>query len=148
PVADITRRDVRELVEDVATTTPVMSNRAFGWLGGFFNWLIEHDVLAANPCTGIKPVTEQARDRVLDDDEIRSLWKACEKVGGPGAACVQLMLLLGQRRGEIAGMRRRAEINGDLWTIDARRMKGKVAHTLPLPQAALTIIKRQPVFEG
>jgi integrase len=144
-VADVTRRDVRELVEDVAAGTPIMANRTLGWLGGFFNWLVEHDVLAANPCTGIKPAAEQARDRVLDDDEIQSLWKACEQVGGPGGACVQLMLLTGQRRGEIAGMRR-AEVNGDLWTISAQRMKGKVAHTLPLPQAALIIIERQPVF--
>jgi integrase len=148
PVTDIARRDVRELIEEVAAAgTPIMANRTLGWTAGFFNWLIEHDVLAANPCTGIKPATEQARDRVLDDDEIRSLWEACEKVGGPGAACVRLMLLLGQRRGEIAGMQRRAEINGDLWTIPAQRMKGKVAHTLPLPQAALTIIERQPVFD-
>jgi integrase len=148
PVGDIARRDVRELVEDVATATPIMANRALGWMSKFFAWLVERDVLAANPCAGIKrPAVEHSRDRVLDDGEIASLWKACEKVGGPGAACVQLMLLLGQRRGEIAGMKR-AEIDGALWTIPAARMKGKEAHALPLPRAALAIIKAQPAFEG
>src|SRR5262249_14224329 len=143
-VDDVRRRDLRELVEDIASEHVPMANRTLGWLSKFFNWLCERDVIEASPAHGVKrPGREQARDRVLDDDEIKRLWLACDAVGGV-ASLVKVMLLLGQRRGEIAGMRR-SEIEGDLWRIPAARMKGKTEHILPLPARAVAIIEAQPV---
>jgi len=145
-VSDVRRRDVIELVESISGEHPVMANRVLGWVGRFYSWLLERDIVPASPVHGVKrPGREQPRERVLDGDEIASLWKACEKVGGPGAACTQLMLLLGQRRSESEGLRR-SEISDGLWTIPASRMKGKIAHTLPLPRKAAEIIDAQPII--
>jgi len=145
-VSDVRRRDIIDLVEDIADERPVMANRTLACLSRFFNWLCERDVIEASPCAGVKrPGREQARDRVLDGNEIASLWKACQQVGGPSAASVQLMLLLGQRRGEIVGMRR-SEVEGDLWRIPASRMKGRVEHVVPLPTRALALIEAQPII--
>jgi len=145
-IDEVRRRDVIALVEDIAAKHPVMANRTLGWVSKFFNWALERDIVAASPVHGVKrPGKEQARDRVLDGDEIASLWKACEQVGGPGGVCVQLMLLLGQRRSEVVGIRR-SELNGDLWTIPASRMKAAREHILPLPRAALAIIEAQPII--
>jgi integrase len=139
------RRDVIALVEDIADKHPVMANRALGWVSKFFNWALERDIVAASPVHGVKrPSAERARDRVLDDDEIKSLWLACDAVGGPGTACLKVMLLLGQRRGEVSAMQR-SEINGDLWRISKERMKGGQEHVLPLPTRALKIIEDMPV---
>jgi integrase len=71
------------------------------------------------------------------------LWKACDEIGGSAGACVQMMLLLGQRRQEIAGMRR-SEIADGIWTIPAKRMKARKVHSIPLPAQALEIIERMP----
>ena len=65
PVSTISRRDIRELVERIAKTRgPVAGNRALALVRRFFNALIEHDVLAASPCVGLKrPAKETARER-------------------------------------------------------------------------------------
>jgi integrase len=143
-VHDIKRRDIVDLVEGLAEAKPVMANRVQAWLSRFFKWLIERDVIEASPCVGVaRPSEEQARDRCLSDAEIRAIWRACAELDKTDGACVQTMILLGQRRGEIAGMRR-SEIDGDLWTIPAGRMKGKQAHTIPLPKQVQEIVKRMP----
>jgi len=143
-VRDIKRRDVVDLVEAIAKDRPVMANRAQAWLSTFFGWLVDRNVIDASPVVKLKRQNqEQARDRVLSIDELKALWKACDKVGGMAGGCVQMMILLGQRRGEVAGMRR-SEIDGDQWTIPARRMKGKKSHTVPLPRQAVEIIERLP----
>src|SRR5262245_60665143 len=38
-VADIARKDVRELVREIANTRPIMANRAQAYLSRFFRWL-------------------------------------------------------------------------------------------------------------
>ena len=147
-VHDLERRDIRELVEHIAVDRPVMANRTLAHLSKFFNWLLERDVIKASPCAGIKPpAKEQARDRVLDDDEIKALWAACDAVGGAAGAAVKLMLLTGQRCGEIVGMRR-GEISGDVWTLLPERTKNKQRHEVPLSAQALAIIGAIPAFDA
>jgi integrase len=145
-VHDIERKHVRELVEEIAEDRPVMANRALAYLSKFFNWCCERDILKASPCVGVKrPAKEQARERVLTDDEIKALWKACETIGYPAGPAVQLLLLTGQRRTEVFEMRR-SEITGDLWTIPGERVKNKREHAIPLTAQAMAIIEAAPVI--
>jgi integrase len=139
-IHDLERRHIRELVENVAVDRPVLANRTLAHLSKFFNWLCERDVIKASPCAGVKPpAKEQARDRVLDDDEIKALWRACAAVGPLAGPAIQLMLLTGQRCGEVVGMRR-SEISGDVWTLLPERTKNKQRHEVPLSTQALAII--------
>jgi integrase len=143
-VHDIRRRDIIDLVEGVAEDRPVMANRALAHLSKFFNWCLERDVIQASPCAGIKlPAKEHARERVLDDGEIRRLWLACEAIDGPTGRCIQLLLLTGQRRGEIADAKW-SEVHGDVLEFSAERMKGKQAHVVPLSSKAAAIIASLP----
>ena len=74
-VRDITRRDVRELLDDTARASPIMANRVLALVRKMFNFAIEHDWLDVNPCQMIKRVVkERPRDRVLTEDEIRAVW--------------------------------------------------------------------------
>src|SRR5262249_41243854 len=76
PKTAITRRDVRELVEPIVTTSGAYAaNRAFEHLRKFFNDMVTRDVIAVSPCAGLKrPTTkEPARERVLSDTEIVAL---------------------------------------------------------------------------
>jgi integrase len=147
-IHDLERRDIRELVEHVAVDRPVLANRTLAHLSKFFNWLLERDVIKASPCAGVKqPAKEQARDRVLDDDEIRALWAACDAIGGAAGTVVKLLLLTGQRCGEVVGMRR-SEISGDVWTLLPERTKNKQRHEVPLSAQALAIIEAMPVIDG
>ena len=91
-----------------------MANRALAHLSKLFNWLCEQDVIAASPCAGVKrPSAENARDRVLSDREFVALWRALDAVDEPARSWVRLLILLGQRRSEVGGMRR-SEIDGDI----------------------------------
>jgi integrase len=147
-VHDISRRDFRELVETVAEDRPIMANRAHSYMRKLFGWLIEQDVLAASPCTGVRPpAKEHARDRLLTDDEVRRLWLACDARGGREGAVVKLLLLTGQRLGEVVGMRR-SEIVGDTWSLPPERTKNKRRHDVPLSRQALAIINEAPVIVG
>lgn len=147
-VHTITRRDFRELIEAVAEDRPVMANRALAHVRKLFAWLVEQDVIAASPCAGVKPPSqENARDRVLSDDEVRRLWEACDAVGGRGGASVKLLVLTGQRLGEVVGMRR-SEIVGDTWSLPPSRTKNKRRHDVPLSTQAMALVDEQPVIAG
>lgn len=148
-VHEIKKRNVIDLIEPIAATTPIMANRAQEVVHKFFAWLVARDVVAANPCTGlVMPGTEQARERFLDDAEITALWAACD--GDPifGAA-IRLMLLTGARRSEVAEMTW-SEIDTDkrIWTLPAARSKNKKAHTVPLSPLAWKIISSAPRMAG
>jgi integrase len=76
---------------------------------------------------------------VLDEAEIRDFWIGAETVGTMHrltALALKLILVTGQRPGEVVGMRW-DEIEGDTWTIPAsRRGKTKTAHTVYLTETA------------
>jgi integrase len=143
-VHSIARRDAIELTEAVAETKPIMANRVHSHLYRFFGWLCERDVIVASPMVGVpRPAAESARERTLSEREIVQLWHACEAVEEPARSWIRMLILLGQRRSETVSMRR-SEIDGDLWRLPAEKMKGKVAHTLPLPAQALAMVEALP----
>ena len=143
-VGEIRRRDVRELIEDVAKGRPVMANRALARLSRFFGWLIEKEVIETSPVVGVKrPVEEKARERMLDDDEIVKLWAACDAIGGPVTAVIKLLLLTGQRRNEIAHLKWN-EVHSDVLELPGERVEGKQAHLVPLSTQAAAIIASMP----
>jgi integrase len=147
-IHDVKRREVIELVEGVAETTPILANRVHAALSKFFNWLASRDIIVASPVAGVaRPSKEIARDRILTDDEIKSLWKACDTLGGPPGECVKMLLLTGQRRGEVAGIRR-SEVEGDLWTLPPERTKNGQKHTVPLSRQAMEILESTPEIVG
>ena len=147
-VHEIARRDVIELLETVAVDRPVTANRVKAALSRFFRWLADRDVIMASPCIGIEaPTRETPRERVLSDDELCRLWRACEAVGGSAGTCVKLLILTGQRRSEIAGLRW-SEIDGDLLILPSERMKGGKAHIVPLSTAAAALIGSVPRLDA
>jgi hypothetical protein len=87
--------------------------------------------------------TERARDRILDDNEIRVLWKAAEESATFGAI-VRLLLLTAQRREKIVTMKRE-DVRDGRWIIATEAREKGNAGTLVLPQVALDIIEAQPV---
>lgn len=137
----IKKRDVIELIDEIADSgRGITANRVLAHLRKFLNWCVERDIIALNPASGVKPpVHENGRDRVLSDDEIRLFWKACEGVGYPFGPIGKLLLLTGQRRGEVSEMTD-SEIGGNEWNLDASRTKNKRAHSVPISQVAGAIL--------
>ena len=152
-VRDIDANDVHTLVQEVRkrgvpglrrkrtnATSDAMGMHMHSVLSKFFAWLISQRVIDTNPCATIdRPRTSAPRERVLSDDEIRSFWKACDTLTPAFAAVFKLMLITGQRRGEVAGMTR-DELNANVWTLPPARTKNKRTHTVTLPPLACAVI--------
>jgi integrase len=155
-VADITRRDIRELIDRKATSAPIMANRMLARVSRLFSFAVEHDWIEANPALRIaKPSEEKSRDRVLTRDELRVLWPALhetEATGEDGQALPRLpatlnaafvvMLLTAQRMGEVCRMRwDDVDLDRGWWTIPAVDSKNDDPHRVPLTPSVVTVIR-------
>lgn len=137
----IGRRQVAGLLETVAKQSgPIAANRLRAALSAMWSWglrtgLVEGD---SSPVAYTVRQPERARDRVLNDDELKAIW-SCTADADDYSRIVRLCLLTGCRREEIGGLLW-SEVQEDRIVIDAERMKGKLAHEvalLPLIAAAL-----------
>jgi integrase len=120
-VKDITRCDVRDLVEGIAerrlrkgTTedgqekvgAPIMANRVLALVKKMFNFALDREWIDANPAARLKPVSpENRRDRVLSPEEILTLWRELDSEHHRIATLFRTKLLTAQRPGEVSKMR-------------------------------------------
>ena len=86
---------------------------------------------------------DRARARILDDAELKAIWRAAEGATGPFGTFLQFLLLTGARRSEAAGMTW-GELDGDDWTLPASRNKVKVDLIRPLSPAAQAVLDKLP----
>ena len=103
----ISRGDVLEVLETIETKRgPIMANRSLAAIRKMFNWSVDRGLMESNPAAGIKsPAPESKRDRVLSNTEIKSVWDAAGKMDYPFGGFFRLLLITGQRRDEVAGMK-------------------------------------------
>lgn len=91
-------------------------------------------MIDVNPVAGQRmPSKEVARDRVLSDEEIRRLVRVSRAESYPFGAIYLILLLTGQRRGEVSAMRwSETDLKQRVWTIPSARSKNGHAHEVPL----------------
>jgi integrase len=140
-LADLHRRDATRVIDTVASRgAPVEAAHAFQDLRGMLRWAVARGDLDHNPIEGMrKPDAGQPRERVLSDEEIRTLWLALPAALPRHQRIIKLCLLTAQRIGEVAGMQR-SELDGATWLIPGARTKNKHPHSVPLSPAALALI--------
>lgn len=143
-VDEITRPEVGALLDDVAKRAPIVANRVMSVISSVFGWAVSEGLAMDNPARGLKKRgTEKARARHLDNEEVGALWTGLSETAPRYADLVRLVLLLGARPGEVAGMtREEIDLGNALWRLPAERVKTKTAHTLPLVGEALAIVTR------
>jgi len=164
PITDITPDDVRRLVKGIKDRGAVyVAHSALATARSIFSFALEQGGygLAASPVERIKAKkligVKKARKRVLDDDELRAYWHGAKTLGSPWMEFYHLLVLTGQRKTEVAGMRR-GEFNwprdganewgNPLWTIPEERFKSGHVHLVPLSGQARDIIVVLPEFKG
>lgn len=143
--ATITRRELISFLDDVKQKAPVQANRIQSVVCGLFNWAVEDEILDANPIAGLKKrAKEAASTRALSEPEIRVLWRALattEETGTHIATALRVLLLVGQRPGEVAGalhaeIKNIDDLKNARWEIPAERMKARRPHVVPLAPMA------------
>ena len=147
PISTIGRADIaarlQELTKDHGRSASAGARRT---LSAMFGWAMREGLCDANPTLLTNDPEEGvlSRDRVLDDDELKIVWRACQMLGIPGRI-VKLLMLLGCRRHEIGGLAW-TEINLDtgLLQIPGDRTKNGRTLELSLPPLALELIASMP----
>jgi integrase len=156
-IPGLRRRHIVEMLDSIEDNNgAVMATRTLAYLRSALNWYATRDDEFTVPIIrgmARSSSSERARDRILDDDELRILWPVFGRIGNFGLAC-RVMLLTGARRQEATGMLW-CELAADAatWTIPAARYKTARDHVLPLSATARAIIAAQPndgprVFPG
>ena len=144
----VRRADLIRLVETKAADTPRAAALLLTHLKALFAWAVDRELIEANPAAGIraakihKAMKPRQRARVLDEAEIRTFWHEVERCGVRRltALALKLVLVTGQRPGEVAGMRW-SEIQGEIWTIPAaRRRKTGTEQRVPLTPIARALL--------
>jgi integrase len=148
PISEIGFADIGQCLTRIeaehSAHTAAAARRA---ASAFFVWSMRKGFCGASPSNPVAntetPATNKARERVLSDQELAAIWKACgdDQYG----RIIRLLALTGCRRAEIGGLRW-AEIDfGERkMTLPAERTKNKHQHDVPLSSTALEIIRGVP----
>jgi integrase len=143
-IVDIRRADVRSLLDGLEGA--VLPNRVLALVKTIFRYALGQDWIEFSPAEGIrKPQVERERDRVLTMRDLAKIWMAAELLGYPFGPYIRLLILTAQRRTEVAAMRwDDLDLEAAMWTIPAADTKGERRHFVPLPAAAVRILKSLP----
>jgi integrase len=151
----VTRRDVKQMMARIAA--PITANQALAAVSAVFTWGVREEIVTANPCKLVARNPTQSRERVLAASEVPLFWKALDDVEPTRAAALKMILLTGQRPGEVAHMRREHIVDG-WWTMPGAPTdawpgtKNGESHRLWIPGPALALVgnDREPgyVFAG
>lgn len=124
--------------------TPSIAHHAFGAIRLFFRWAEGRRYVLRSPCATLQPPKpSRPRERVLSREEIRILLQAVRAETSIFATIVELLLLTGQRRGEIAGLRAEwIAWEARTITFPASITKNKRVHVVPFGSRAEELLRR------
>jgi integrase len=167
PARDLKRADVQRMADAIAagktagtfkgkprglaivTGGAGTAARVVELLGGIYGWAAKRDLVpeGSSPIKGVDTAKGEARDRILDREELRALGRAIADNTSPAAAVVRLIALTGLRRGEACGLRWR-EVDEQLGS-SLRLEKTKTARsTRPIGKPARDVLRSLPRTEG
>ena len=159
PAGTFGRADAVRVLDSVkGSGGPVAANRLRAEARACWGWAVKRGSLELNPWEATpRPLArETARERVLSDAEVGILYTAAGALTEPWGVLVRLLILTGQRRGEVAGMQwTELDLDAAKWSLPGERTKNGQPHVVPLPAEAVALlrtVKRRKgaelVFEG
>ncbi|MET0101845.1 MAG: tyrosine-type recombinase/integrase [Sedimenticola sp.] len=150
PLVEITKRDVLDVLDElISEGKEARANTYLVHIRMLMNWAADREIIPFAPTDRVKPPgAEISRERVLEDDEIKAIWKATFTTQGKECnifgPLVRILLLTGQRRSEVAGMSwTELDLDAKHWEIPGSRTKNKLPHIVPLSDLVVEIIKEQ-----
>ena len=140
----VTRGDIKQMMARIEA--PVVANQTLAAVSAIFSWGVKEEIVAANPCKLVERNPTKSRERVLADSELPKFWKAFGDLDPARGAALRAILLLGQRPGEIAHMRRE-HIKDGWWGMPGEPVpdvwpgtKNGESHRVWIPQPAQAVL--------
>jgi integrase len=155
PITKITTQDIAKPIKAKALTHKAQAFNIRGYVLRMFEWAEADGKIpqGSSPCKSIKPRVLLGRldrriGKQLTEAELRKIWVAAKEMGYPYGPLFQLLLLTGVRHMEAANASwSEFDLKAKLWTIPAKRMKGRKAgedHLVPLTPMMLDILNKLP----
>jgi integrase len=148
PIGLIKRADAAVALQDIIQNHGrVAAARARTNLSSCFVWAMKEGLCETNPtiATNNPAAGIKSRDRVLTDQEIAAVWRACGE--DDFGRIVRLLILTGCRREEIGDLKW-SDVDTCIMTIAGSRTKNHKALVLTLPPLAMDILKSAPRRAG
>ena len=145
-VEKVEKANVRKMIAEIEAEYPVAANRVLARVRAIYNWALENDLATADPTRGIKkPTKEKPVSRILCDDELAKIWTAATSLSYPAREYIRFLILSGQRRDDVRGMRRdELDMRMGNWVIPAERYKSGRPHLIPLTDGMKELLKVTP----
>ena len=121
----------------------------WGALSRFLEWCVDEEIIETNPSALVpksrKPAAPKPRDTIADLGEIAAVWHAAGNEPAPALAdLVRFLCLVPCRRQEAARIELEdVDVHRREWRAPGYKTKNGKAHTLPLPDCVLEIIRRR-----
>jgi integrase len=129
-----------ELSRFAAERGPVQANRTLASVSKFLNWCVGEGYITSNPAQLINKNPERPRDRLLSMDELAHIWRALP--AGDFGDILRLLILLGQRRDEIAQLDwKEVDLGRGAIALPASKMKNRRPHVVHLGPTAVAILQ-------
>jgi integrase len=141
PLPQIKRSDLNPIWDRLADR-PAVARLTHATMRKLFRWAVNRGDLERSPMEGLEaPPAVPARDRVLSDEELSSLYNNLPRLGEPFSSYFQLLLLTAQRREEVARLSW-SELNRDEleWVLPGSRTKNAKAQHVPLSPAVVEVL--------
>lgn len=141
-IDELGRADIIAALDAIAPGKVGMRASVFAYGRILWKWAFARELVDVIPFAALSaPAKPVSRDVILSDAELAIVWRASRKVEYPFGPAFRLLLLTGQRRSEVFGMRWE-ELDGKAatWTIPADRAKNAQAHVVPLSDLAIAEI--------
>lgn len=139
-LTDIATDDVKRRL-DRLKKTPSEQLHAFRAIRCFMRWSVKQRLIGHNPVEPLSaPGEDTVRERVLTDEEIKAIWKACT---GTMGGIIKLLYLTAQRKSQFADLRWKW-ISDEAITWPAGAMKGDREHVIPLTSRQSQILAATP----
>jgi len=143
-LADISTQQITHRL-DRLVDTPSEQNHALVAVKVFLRWAVRRHYIGNSPCEGLFPSKRPPRERTLTGKELASVFKTALKGTDAFSNIVALLVLTGQRRGEIAALQWSwIDTKERTITLPSSATKNKRAHTFPYGKRAAEILKRIP----
>lgn len=143
PIERVTTADLTRIIDKLADT-PSVARHAYAVVMALFNWALSRRTITRNPLAGVRPPKlNPSRERALTDDELAIVLAKARACPFSIGQIVQLLILTGQRRGEIGSLRR-SYINTDAMTITwpGHVVKNGRTHTIPYGPMVATLVEQ------
>jgi integrase len=153
PVDQIDKAHIRVILEPIWTTKTVTATRVRGRIESILSWATHRGYRAGeNPARWADNLEHElptpskvhagGHFRALAIDDLPPFMAKLRAREGMAARALEFVILTAARSGEVRGARwDEIDLVKRLWSVPAARMKSNRAHTVPLSDAAIRVLK-------